>query len=52
MEGYLGETPKRIEDSPYAGFTPIDWAIYVLEREGKTTEQTTRRTPSTASPEF
>ena len=34
MAEYLGETPVKIEDSPYKDFTPADWAMYFIERYG------------------
>lgn len=34
MEGYLGESPVKIEDSPYKDYTPADWAMHLIERYG------------------
>lgn len=31
---YLGEKEVDVKDTPYADYTPADWAIYWIERYG------------------
>lgn len=35
MEGYLGEFPVEISESPYAEFTPEKWATYWIGSYGQ-----------------
>jgi hypothetical protein len=34
MDGYLGEFPVKLKDTPFATFTGADWALYYIERYG------------------
>lgn len=34
MEGYLGETIVKAEETEFKDFTPADWAMYFVERYG------------------
>ena len=34
MEGYLGEFPVELKDTPFAKFTITDWALHFIERFG------------------
>jgi hypothetical protein len=34
MDGYLGEFPVKLKDTPFAQFTSTDWALYFIERYG------------------
>ncbi len=31
---YLGETQMAVKDSPFANYTPADWAMYYITRYG------------------
>jgi hypothetical protein len=35
MNKFLGETKVTIDQSPYAGFSPKDWALHFIERYGQ-----------------
>ena len=35
MEGYLGETIVPIKDSPFADYSPTDWAMEYIQRYGQ-----------------
>lgn len=34
MKTYLGETPLKIEDSPFKDFTPEKWALHFIQLYG------------------
>jgi hypothetical protein len=34
-ENYLGETPFDQKDTPFAAYTPADWAMVFIERYGQ-----------------
>jgi len=34
MEGYLGQFPVDLKDTPFARFTSADWALHFIERYG------------------
>lgn len=35
MEGYLGTTPAEVNDTPFAAYTPTDWAMYWIGSYGQ-----------------
>jgi hypothetical protein len=35
MNGYIGQTPVDVKDTPYKDFAPIDWAMEYIERYGQ-----------------
>lgn len=35
MNGYLGSVVVPVEHTPYAEFTPADWALYFIEQYGQ-----------------
>lgn len=35
MEGYLGETELKVQDTPYKGYKPKDWALLYIFKYGQ-----------------